>query len=420
MPDALVFYHYFFPDDVAGAAQMSALCAGLVERGWNVVAMPCNRGWSDESKSYPAREMWCGIDIERVWRPRLPQSLSLGRLLNAAWMIGRWSLAACNPRRRPDLLIIGTDPVLSVLAAPCWRILRPRTKLALWCFDLYPEAAFAEGVLRPHGLWARVLRAFLGRAYKACHLIADIGPCMRTLLDSYPAPARRVTLVPWALHEPTAFPMPDQAVRSVVFGDARLALFYSGNFGRAHSLSDLLELARLTRGMGLHLAFSIRGNRAQWVRSSVTPADTNVSFVDFASAGELPSRLAAADIHIVTLREEFTGTVVPSKFFEALAAGRPVLFCGSPRSAIALWIEQYKLGWVLAPGRAAEVAAEFTRLLADPGELERLQQHCYRVYREQFAKTMTLDSWDGHLRDLLGTPASHPGSASASTAAGGV
>ena len=246
---------------------MSELCAGLAERGWDVTAMPCNRDCRDELKSYPARIVWNGVRIERVWRPQFRQASVPGRLLNAGWMIARWSFAACNPNRRPDVVVIGTDPVLSIMVAPFWRIFRPRTKIVTWCFDLYPEAAYAERVLRPRSVWAGVLRLLLIRAYASCDLIVDIGACMRSLLDSYRAPARHTTLVPWALNEPVAFPAAMPAERSTIFGKARLALLYSGNFGRAHSLDDIVDLARRLRGSGVHLAFSIRGNRARFVRT---------------------------------------------------------------------------------------------------------------------------------------------------------
>jgi glycosyltransferase involved in cell wall biosynthesis len=303
--------------------------------------------------------------------------------------------------------VIGTDPILSILVAPFWRLFRPKTKIVLWCFDLYPEAAYAEGVLRPDSRAAALLRSLLIRAYAACDLIVDIGACARSLLATYRAPARRATLVPWALCEPAALPAPAPAERLVLFGNARLALLYSGNFGRAHSLEDLLDLARRMRGSGAHFTFSIRGNRAHSVRAAITAADVNVSVVEFAAPAELESRLAAADIHVVTLREEWTGAVVPSKFFAALAAGRPVLFCGSPRSSIAAWIEDLGLGWVLAPGDAPQIAEALIRLMETPAELTRLQEHCFRAYHERFARRITLDRWDDELRRLLGSPHSN-------------
>ena len=59
--------------------------------------------------------------------------------------------------------------------------------------------------------------------------------------------------------------------------------------------------------------------------------------------------------------------VVPSKFFGSLAAGRPVVFAGGPDSAIAGWIREFGVGWVLTADNVAEVAAE----LRDAGRTSR-------------------------------------------------
>src|SRR5438270_102139 len=124
-PSALVFYHYFYPDDVVSAVHLSELCQGLAEHGWNVTAMPCNRGCRDASRAFPAREEWEGVRIHRVRRPAFDQASGIGRIANILWMLTAWCLAALNPRYRPDVLIIGTDPILSILAAIVWKTLRP-------------------------------------------------------------------------------------------------------------------------------------------------------------------------------------------------------------------------------------------------------------------------------------------------------
>ncbi len=362
--------------------------------------MPSMRGCRDESQRYPARSEWKGVDIRRVWRPSLRQASGPGRLLNTAWMIGRWSLAALSRRLRPDVVIIGTDPVLSLLAARFWRIFKPRTAIAHWCFDLYPEAAFADGMLMPRSLFSRALKTAMKRAYAACDLICDIGACMRARILEYGPTARMVTLVPWAIEESEVVLPVSRGERAALFGDARLALMYSGNFGRAHSYDDILELMRTLRGSGVHLAFSARGNRMEALKSAITAADSNISFAPFAALDALRDRLSAADIHVVSLREEWTGTVVPSKFFGALAIGRPVLFCGSPECAVARWIEQYDIGWVLTPGKARQLAPRITALLDRPEQMQALRERCHRVYDDQFARRTVLDRWHAELTNL--------------------
>ena len=314
-------------------------------------------------------------------------------------MVARWSLLALRPGAQADAIVVGTDPICSVFIAMAWRLLRPRTVVAHWCFDLYPEAAVADGLLRETSAGVRMLKWMLRRSYACCDVIADIGPCMRGLIDRYGGEWRRETLVPWALSEPgAALPVAGEE-RHRVFGEAALGLMYSGTFGRAHSSEDMLELMR-ELGAEAQLAFSIKGQREAALRESAA-AVPNVSFVPFAAQEDLENRLAAADIHVVSLREEWTGMVIPSKFFGALAVGRPVLFCGSPRSSLALWIRQYGLGWVLEPGRAVEVAQEIRQAVSAPGGLAAMNERCSMVYQREFSRVTTVERWSVALREAV-------------------
>ncbi len=398
MPSALLLYHFLHPDDVVSAQLLTGLATGLSKRGWRVDALCSNRACHDDSAHYPRHSTHEGIKITRLWRPNFRQSSAIGRTANTAWMLAAWALHILRRRPAPDAVIIGTDPPLSILLAPIVKRIWPRTKVAHWCFDLYPEAAIADGVLNhPNALLHRAMRA----SYRACDLIADIGPCMRSLLAQYGSPARAVTLTPWALEEPPQ-PLPiclDE--RLSLFAGAPLALLYSGTLGRAHALEPVLDLARLLSGSGAHFAFTARGNRTRQI-----PSSPNVTVGMFASHERLQDRLAAPDIHIVTLKEEWTGTVVPSKFFGALAVGRPVLFVGSPDSAIATWIREYQVGWVMHSSNRLETARALRELAGAPSRLPALFAHCHTVYRREFSKSVTLDKWDAELRSFL--PSSGP------------
>ncbi len=403
-PKVTALYHYFHPDDVVSARHFSQFCEELAARGWQVEALPSTVDCRDESIVYPRTEEWNGISIRRVWRPRFRQASTLGRVLNAAWMIVAWSTGIVTRRNgtMPHVLVIGTDPVLSVLVSWAVKRFRPAVRVVHWCYDLYPEAATAEGILRENSLPVIMLQRALRRAYHCCDLVADLGSCMRERLEVYGHPCRKVTLVPWALAEPPEVLPPEPTTREQLFGRAAIGLLYSGNFGRAHSYEELLELARLLRGQSIHFCFGVRGNRVDELRAAVQPDDGNVSFAGFAPESELAKRLSAADIHLVSLRPNWTGVVVPSKFFGSLAAGRPVIFAGSREAALARWIEAYGVGWVLDRTSVEKVASDLNRLVGCPEELHRLQRRCHEVYHAHFSRRQIMDRWDHELRALLG------------------
>ncbi len=403
-PTAWVFYHYLYPDNVVSSIHMTQLCEGLQSRGWAVTGLSGNRGCRDEQASYPSDDEHHGVWYRRYWRPAWTQSSTRGRLLNAAWMIVAWSLAA-RSYDPPDAIVIGTDPILSVTAAIFWKLWCPHTRVLHWCFDLYPEAAFADGMLSPSGRPARLLRSLMKRAYAACDAIVDIGPCMRRRLAAYVSPARTNTIVPWALEEPADVLPVARAERQEIAGHAALAMLYSGNFGRAHLYEDFLALATILQGENAALAFSIRGNREAELRAAVRelPARSScpVRMVAFAPAECLLDRLAAPDVHMLSLAPGFSGLVVPSKFFGALAIGRPILFSGSADSSIAEWIEQYRLGWVLTPYNVASIARELLDYVADPALVAAMQQRCFDTYQRRFSRKAGIDSMDQLLQELL-------------------
>ncbi len=401
-PRVVLLYHFFHPDDVVSARQFSDLAVGLTERGYDVLALPCNRTWKNNT-ALPAAETWAGGTIRRLWRPAWAQASNRGRILNALWMIAAWSWQALTlPRSPGEVVIIGTDPVLSVLVAWPWKFLRPGSRVAHWCFDLYPEAAVADGLVRPNSLLAKALTALLKQAYHRCSVIANLGPCMRDLLTKYSSPSALTTITPWALIEPSAVVSPDATVRANLFGaGVKLGLLYSGSFGRAHRYREFLALARRLRGTGIEFCFAGRGNRADELKTAVEAADVNVRFAGFAPESELELRLTACDLHLVSLQEEWTGTVVPSKFFGALAVGRAVLFAGSDQSAIAKWIHEHRVGWVVDATNLPAVAIELQWLAENPAERSALQKHCWKVYQQHFSKQCQLEAWTDHLTPIL-------------------
>ncbi|MEL7548047.1 MAG: glycosyltransferase family 4 protein [Pseudomonadota bacterium] len=402
-PKVALLHHFMFPDDVVSAQLFHELAEDLASQGWEVEALPCNRGCSDESRKFPRKDRHQGVDYKRIWRPSFSQRSFFGRIANSVWMIGAWSMIAIRPRsERPDVVIIGTDPVFGLAAAIPIRLLSPSVKIAHWCFDLHPEAAFVTDIVGEQSLFGRVAQRTMRIAYSKCDLIVDIGSCMRNRLQRYQHGAKEIELTPWALKEPASVVPCDAKLRQELFGDAKLGLLYSGSFGEAHSYEAILQLARSLRDCGdIHFCFAARGSRSEALRSAVTTEDSNISFADLAPLNDLERRLGAADIHIVSLKKDWAGVAVPSKFFGSLSIGRPVLFSGPADSAIGRWIEEHGLGWVLSEETVSVVDEQLRQLIAPKASFRTLREVCFRTYRDVFSRQATTSSWDTALRALL-------------------
>jgi colanic acid biosynthesis glycosyl transferase WcaI len=402
-PRAIVLYHFMYPDDVVSGRIFDGFCAGLVQRGWEVEAWPSNRNCRNERLKYSLGDEAGGVRMRRVWRPPFRQAGGFGRIANSMWMICAWTVRLLVLRNVDNtVVVVGSDPVLAVLVAALAGRIRPRLKIAHWCFDLYPEAAVADGLLAADSLLTSLLKRLLRPAYSSCRIVADIGADMRRRLECYVAGKRFVTLTPWAVVEPESPGRANDDRRVRMFGKATIGILYSGSYGRAHCAARLLELARRMRNDPVCFSFAVRGNRVDELMSLVTPEDSNVRFLDFTDENNLAEHLAAADIHVASLRPEWTGLVVPSKFFGSLAVGRPVIFEGSTDSSIAGWITQFGVGWVLDGADSDDRTADALRgFVTDRTTLPMLQKKCWDTYRANFRQSIVMDSWDRELRGLL-------------------
>lgn len=393
-PRLILLYHYFHPDDVISARLYSDLAQAMSHRGWDVTAMPSIRSCHNDAPPLPKTEDWQQVSIRRVYRPNFKQASHKGRILNMLFILWAWTWRALvTPRSQQEVVIIGTDPTLGVLVAIPWRIFRPTSTIIHWCHDVYPEAPIAEGMLAPTSPITRLIRWFLRRAYRRCDVIVDLGNCMRQLLAQYGSQAQQATITPWSLVEPSDITVADPITRHELFGNAKLGLLYSGNLGRAHQFEDFVALARALKNDSIQVCFAGRGPRLAELEKLVQPTDSNIRFEGFAPEEVLEKRLGACDFHLVSLRPEWTGTVVPSKFFGALASGRGVIFSGSEDSAIAGWIREYQLGWVLTSQNIADVAAQLRTIADRPEELAEMRARCFRVYRDVFSKQQQIEKF---------------------------
>jgi len=403
VPRLLVCYHFFHPDDVVSARMFSDLAAEQVRRGWDVTALACNRSWGDPAARLPAAEEWNGVLIERVFRPAWDQARPGQRLANSAWMLAAWFLRTLRLGRF-DAIVIGSDPAFSPLGALALRLAYPRAALAHWCFDLYPEAIAADGIGRAGAALAPVALGLMGQAYRRYDCLVDIGPRMRERLAGYGSGVRQETLVPRALAEVDRPVAVDAAARRELFPRAKLALLYAGTMGRAHDFEALLRLARACRarsGDAVSICFAVRGNRSDELRAAVRADDTNVHLVDFTEQEALHGRLAAADFHLISLRDDWAGVVVPSKFFASLAVGRPVIYAGPAASEIARWIGEHDLGLHLTADNVEATADRLHALTGDEAALGRWRENALAVYRRQWSRTVTNDRLDALLRELV-------------------
>jgi glycosyltransferase involved in cell wall biosynthesis len=92
----------------------------------------------------------------------------------------------------------------------------------------------------------------------------------------------------------------------------------------------------------------------------------NVRLLPYFPANKIPSVLAAADAHVVTVKRGLEGVVVPSKMYGILAVGKPILAVAPRETDIVSLGNKYGFGIAADPDKAEEVASAMRFLAANP------------------------------------------------------
>lgn len=92
----------------------------------------------------------------------------------------------------------------------------------------------------------------------------------------------------------------------------------------------------------------------------------NVMFQPYQPRERLALSLSVPDVHLISLRPELEGLIVPSKYYGIAAAGRPIIFVGDPEGEIAEIIRRSASGFVVREGDAPRLAEVILLLAQNP------------------------------------------------------
>lgn len=269
-----------------------------------------------------------------------------------------------------DVVVTMTDPPMLMLLGPIIALFK-RSRLVHWAQDIYPEVAEELGVLDRRGILACICRFFSTFALKRNFKIVTIGRCMKQYLLSRRIPPRLLEVIPnWF---PGAMSQCSGADGVAFRAEHKLwgkfLVMYSGNLGLAHSFGGILEAAHelQTKRPDMLFVFIGDGPRLDELKTRAAELSlTNMLLLPPRPLENVTETLAAADIHLVTMREKLCGLVVPSKVYGVLSAGRPCIFMGPSGSEAAIVIQQNQCGNVVPVNDSSSLIGAILRWADDP------------------------------------------------------
>jgi glycosyltransferase involved in cell wall biosynthesis len=302
--------------------------------------------------------------------------------------------------REGDVVVAKTDPpLISVFAEYIAR--RRGARLVNWVQDLFPEIAVALGVKQLDGRVGRWLQALRNGSFAKAEPSVVIGDRMADRLYAEGVPRSRVRVIHNWVDGDAIRPLGHDVnpLRKEWDLDGRFVVGYSGNLGRVHEYATILGAAeRLRERMDIVFLFIGGGVLSRELQRECTERGLeNVRFLPYQPRARLRESLGVCDAHLIVLRPEMEGLVVPSKFYGVMAAGRPVLFVGDTEGEIARMIDEAGAGIAVTTGDAdALVKAVFT-LEASPEERGLLGRNARTAFESLYARPKAFKRWESVL-----------------------
>lgn len=363
----ILLLNLYFPPDTSATAKMAAgVVEALAEK--HDVTVLCGRPSYDPSERRPWR-LWQSetagrARVVRVGSTDYPRFAMKRRLVNYLSYVALAVL--CALFLECHVVLAMTDPPFQGIVGAIVALLK-RKPYVYNIRDLYPEMALGGAIIQPGVLvrtWEKLHRWALRRAAK----VIVLGEDMRGRIEHKGISRGRVAVVRDGVElaaAGTAAPVLDEEVIRTIRRDDKFVLLHAGNLGFYGAWETLIAGMRELASGGVSLIFVGEGAQRQQIESLANGAK-NIRLLPYFPASKIPSVLAAADAHVVTVRRGLEGVVVPSKMYGILAAGKPILAVAPAGSDVVSLSNKFSFGVPADPDKPEEVAAAIRSLASDP------------------------------------------------------
>jgi glycosyltransferase involved in cell wall biosynthesis len=368
----ILLLNLYYPPDTSATAKMAqtvvdALC------NEHEVTVVCGRPSYDPTERRgwrPWRNEKNGqLRIIRVGSSAFPRFNMKKRVVNylsyVAFAVPRALFVEC------DAVLAMTDPPFEGIVGAFVAMLKGKPYLYN-IRDMYPDMAVGGSIVEP-GFFARIWEKMHRWALRRADCAIVLGQDMKNRILAKGIAAEKIEIVRdgTEISADGSAPTLDIDVVRKIRGQFQFVLLHAGNLGFYGAWETLLGAAKKLTADNVGFVFVGEGAQRDAVAAEAAEI-SNVKFLPFFPGNKIPSVLAAADVHIITVKRGLEGVVVPSKMYGILAAGKPILAVAPMETdAASLGIRQ-GFGIATDPDKPEELVDAIRALATDSNRVKQM------------------------------------------------
>ncbi len=332
----------------------------------------------------------------RVVRVKTFIAANAGTFLRIIDFLSYMVTASCAAlfQRRPAV-VIATSPQLFAAVAGCFVALVRGIPFIFELSDLWPESIVAVGAMKTSAAlrWLERLELFL---YRRATAVIALAAAFKENLVRRGIPAEKIAVILNGVDLERYQPRSRDEALAAEWGvkSDEFVVGYLGTHGMAHALENVLHCAERTRGEAIRYLFVGTGaERARLISEAARLGLSNVTFIPPQPKERMPCFWSLCDVALIHLKNNPAfAAVIPSKIFEAMGMGLPLLIA-SPGAEGAAIILKEQAGLSVPAEDPDALAAAALRLRRDPNLVRELARNSLaaapKFTRERQAREMS-------------------------------
>jgi glycosyltransferase involved in cell wall biosynthesis len=407
--DVLYFHQYFATRRRSTATRSYEFARRLVERGHSVTIVSRDTRMLESGRDgrpagrVTARERVDGIDVLYLNVPYANRYPTPVRLASFAAFTVAASVAGAL-QRRPDIVFASSTPLTIGIAG----LLTARAKRVPFVFeirDLWPAVPVALGALK-NGPAIRTAEWLERRLYSGAERIVVLSEGSRDELLQRGIPDEKLVFISNAadldVFKPTVV---DEGFRARHGLEDRFVALYAGAMARANGLDQLVDAAEALRRWGdtrvTIVALGDGGERPRLEDRARELGLDNLLFLPALPKEELAGIVGAADVTLTIFAPHpILETTSPNKFFDSLAAGKPVIV--NLGGWLRRLVEEHDAGLWVPGGNAEALAGALSALAANPARVELMGRNARALAERDFGRDEMADRLARTLEEVAG------------------
>jgi glycosyltransferase involved in cell wall biosynthesis len=272
--------------------------------------------------------------------------------------------------------------------------------------DVYPDVISSAGFLSKRSFAYRVARVVGSSIFRSMDMVIVLGRDMDELIKRHLGKSKvPVNIIPnWADTE-SVYPLPrrDNRLLRQLNLSAKFVVQYSGNIGRTHGIETIVEAARRLRSYpDICFLFIGWGAKEAWLRNTIKSEQLdNIMVLPPRPRDEIVVSLNACDLAMLSFVSGMAGVSIPSRIYNIMSAGKPMLAAADKTSEIAMVINEEKIGVVVEPENPAQFAEAILALRNDSRRLSEMSKRSRQAAMSKYAEPLIIARYTAALARWL-------------------